>query len=105
MLVDALNAMRSRWPNIPPSEFVERVDAWAEREGVEARVVFDGRAPAEAMTADDWIAAEAPRLAAEGRRVWLVTSDRELRGRVAESVERTIGGGTFAGELLAIRLH
>ena len=103
--MDALNAMRSRWPNIPAEQFGELVEAWAEREGVDALIVVDYRPPAEGMTADDWIAAEAPRLAAEGRRVWLVSSDRELRGRVAESVERTIGGGAFAGELLAIRLH
>jgi hypothetical protein len=49
--------------------------------------------------ADDRIAAEAERLADEGRPVWVVTSDRGLRARVAPHVERTIGGGTFAGEV------
>jgi hypothetical protein len=114
-LVDALNAMRSRWPNIPAERFVELVEAWAEREGIEAWIVFDGQAPSAPTSArvigtgpssaDDGIAEEAPRLAAEGRQVWLVSSDRELRGRVAESVEQTIGGGAFEGELLAMRLH
>ena len=50
-------------------------------------------------SADDWIAARIPELAAEGRRVWLVSSDRGLRERVTGSVERTIGGGSFAGTL------
>jgi hypothetical protein len=54
------------------------------------------------VTADDWIAEEAPRLAAEGRQLWLVTSDRELRSRVASLVDRTIGGGSYAGELEAL---
>ncbi len=110
-LVDALNASRSRWPNFDPGRFLELTRAWAEREGVAARVVFDGTAPAWVddgrMTAegtgrgsaDDRIAALAERLAGEGRRVWLVSSDRGLRRRVAPYVERTIGGGSFAGGL------
>ena len=111
VLVDALNAIRSRWPNLDPGWFLERTRAWAEREGVTARVVFDGRAPAwedDARmavegtgrgSADDRIAEEATRLAGEGRRVWLVSSDRGLRARVARYVERTVGGGSFAGGL------
>jgi YacP-like NYN domain len=103
--------VRSRWPNLPEAWFVERAGAWAEREGVHALVVFDGRAPAAeghtgvtvvgtgSGSADDWIAGEAQRLAREGRRLWLVTSDRGLRDRVAANAERTIGGGTFAGFL------
>jgi len=31
--------------------------------------------------------------------VWVATSDRELRERVADRVERIIGGGAFAREL------
>jgi hypothetical protein len=111
VLVDARNVIRSRWPNLAEEWFLERTRAWAEREGVRAQVVFDGSAPAwqddDRMTvegtgsgiADDRIAEEAKRLRAEGRRLWLVSSDRGLRARVAPYVERTIGGGTFAGEL------
>jgi hypothetical protein len=67
-------------------------------------IVFDGRAPAGAIgtgheSADDWIVREAACLAEEGHDVWLVSSDRGLRQRVAPHVERTIGGGAFAGEL------
>jgi hypothetical protein len=116
VLVDARNAMRSRWPNIPEKRFLELTRAWAQREGAEVVIVFDGPAPGGRIgaddlddtsrvigtgraSADDWIAGEAPRLAAEGRRVWLVSSDRGLRERVAPYVERTIGGGSFAGQL------
>jgi hypothetical protein len=111
VLVDARNVIRSRWPNLNPGWFLERTRAWAEREDVETLVVFDGRAPAweddERQTvagtcggsADDLIADEAARLAGEGQPVWLVSSDRGLRARVASEVERTIGGGTFAGLL------
>jgi exonuclease VII large subunit len=110
-LIDARNVVRSRWPNLQEAWFVERAGAWAERQGVRALVVFDGRAPAAGGgtrvtlvgtgggSADDWIAREAERLAREGRRLWLVTSDRVLRDRVAANAERTIGGGTFAGFL------
>jgi hypothetical protein len=110
-LVDARNVIRSRWPNLYEDWFLERTRAWAEQEGVQALVVFDGRAPAweadERMdvagtgreSADDRIADEAKRLAGEGRPLWLVSSDRGLRARVPPDVERTIGGGTFAGML------
>jgi hypothetical protein len=110
-LVDARNVIRSRWPNLREDWFVERTRAWAEREGVHALVVFDGRAPAwkadERMevvgtgreSADDRIADEAERLAGEGRPVWLVSSDRGLRARIPLDVERMIGGGMFAGML------
>ena len=111
VLVDARNVIRSRWPNLREDWFLERTRAWAERERVRALVVFDGRAPGwdddECLTvagtgggsADDLIADEAARLAGEGQPVWLVSSDRGLRARVPPDVERTIGGGTFAGVL------
>ena len=104
VLVDAENVRRSLWPNIPPERLVELVDAWAEREGVDAVVVFDGPAPGAAVgtereSADDWIAREAARLAAAGSPYWLVTSDRGLRARAAAAAEKTIGGGSFAREL------
>ena len=110
VLVDARNVMRSRWPNIRASTLVELTREWAEREGVHPVIVFDGPAPRErpegieiygtyGESADDWIVREAERLFDEGRRIWVVTSDRGLRARAAPYVERTIGGGTFAGEL------
>ncbi|MGH3040354.1 MAG: hypothetical protein ACRDNG_01190 [Gaiellaceae bacterium] len=113
VLVDARNVVRSRLPNLPEALFLELTRSWAEREDVRAFVVFEGRAPAPQAddritvvgtgsgSADDWIAAEANRLADEDR-LWLVTSDRGLRARVAPFVERTIGGGAFAGLLEAL---
>ena len=76
VLVDAENVRRSRWPNIAPDELVDLVAGWADREGVGAIVVFDGRAPAggservevvgsRGETADDWIARAAAGYAAE----------------------------------------
>lgn len=113
VLVDARNVMRSRWPNLREDRFVELTRRWAEREGVELVVVFDGRAPggvvgtaalderttlagAGSESADDWIVREAARLAGAGRRVRLVSSDRELRDRASSYAERTVGGGAFA---------
>jgi hypothetical protein len=89
--VDAENVRRSLWPNIPRDELSELVEACAEREGVDARVVFEGD-----ETADDRIAREAAEV--EGL-YWLVTSDRELRERAGGGAERVIGGGAFAREL------
>jgi hypothetical protein len=104
VLVDARNVVRSRWPNIREDRFVELTNEWGTREGVVPVIVFDRRAPSGAIgtegeSADDWIAREAARLAGEGNRVWLVSSDRGLRQRVAPYVERTIGGGAFVREL------
>ena len=115
VLVDALNVLRSTWPNIPADELVELCREWARAEGVRAVVVFDGRAPAVdvddsvelvstgAENADDWIAREAQQLRASDTRFWLVTSDRELRARADPGAERMIGGGTFARTLLDLR--
>jgi predicted RNA-binding protein with PIN domain len=111
VLVDARNVLRSRWPNIPEEELVERTCEWAERNGVRAVVVFDGRAPAGpergacvvvgtvGESADEWLIRRAGELRAEEARFWLVTSDRELRRAAGEGAERTIGGGSFANEL------
>jgi hypothetical protein len=116
VLVDARNAMRSRWPNFREDRFLDLTRAWGEREGVRLVVVFDGRAPGERLgvhelderttvvgtggeIADDWIAEHAPTLR---DRVWLVSSDRGLRARVSDHVERVLGGGSFAGRLEAI---
>jgi hypothetical protein len=89
--VDAENVRRSLWPNIPRDELTELVEAWAERKGVDARVVFEGE-----EIADDRIAREAEEV--DGP-YWLVTSDRGLRERAAANAERVIGGGAFAREL------
>ncbi len=98
VLVDAWNVIRSRWPNLEERRFIDLTQRWAERERVEATVVFDGRTPG-GESADDWIAAAAERDARAGRPLWVVTSDRELRRRVEPFVERTIGGGAFATRL------
>jgi len=107
-LIDAENVRRSVWPNISREELVELVRAWAEHEEVRAVVVFDGGEPTEeersgvlvvhtgGEIADDWIAREAERY----RLFWLVTSDRELRERVADA-ERVVGGGSFLREISA----
>ena len=115
-LVDARNVVRSRWPNIVDERFVELARVWAEREDVEAHLVFDGAAPggligAHAVderttvvgtgpgSADDWIVEQVTFLVESDRPLWLVSSDRELRARVEPLVERVIGGGSFAGLL------
>jgi hypothetical protein len=90
VFVDAENVRRSAWPNVSSKELVRLVAAWAAREGVEPRVVFEGN-----ETADDRIAREA----AETDRYWLVTSDRGLRERAGERAERVIGGGSFLRRL------
>jgi len=91
VLVDAENVRRSVWRNIPGDELEERCREWGRRHGHEVIVVWEG-----AETADDRIAWEVRQLAPP---VWVVTSDRELRERVADRVERIIGGGAFAREL------
>ena len=82
---------RSLWPNIPRDELTELVERWAGREGVDARLIWEG-----AETADDRIARETADL--DGP-YWLVTSDRGLRERAAAKADRVIGGGSFAREL------
>ena len=79
------------WPNIERAELEELVSRWAAREGVDARVVWEGE-----RSADDEIAREA---AALRETYWLVTSDRELRERAGAGAARVIGGGAFAREL------
>jgi hypothetical protein len=103
VVVDARNVLRSRWPNIRDQELVDLAREWAERNGLEVLLVFDGSAPEQAddvvgtgrESADDWIAREVLLYAP----YWLVTSDRELRRRAGTGAERVIGGGSFAGEL------
>lgn len=91
VLVDAENVRRSLWPNMSGDELTDRTAAWAEANGHDATVVWEG-----SESADDRIARGVRELAPP---VWVVTSDRELRERVRPYVERIVGGGSFAREL------
>jgi hypothetical protein len=91
VLVDGENVRRSLWPNIPRDELEDLTSRWADAHGHDARIVWEG-----SQSADDRIARE---VAAVDGPVWVVTSDRELRERVALHVERIVGGGSFAREL------
>ena len=119
VIVDARNVMRSRWPNIPEDRFLDLTRSWAEQEGADVVAVFDGRAPGDRLgvhelddrltvvgtgkqSADDWIAGHAPELARDRGRLWLAAADREQRRRVEDAVERVVGGGSFAGRLVAL---
>lgn len=102
VVVDAENVRRSCWPNVSREQLVDRVRAWAAREGHELLIVFDGEPPEQAPdlvgsgNADDKIVQLAPDL---DRPWWLVSSDRGLRQRVGERPERTVGGGSFVREI------
>ncbi len=111
VVVDAENVRRSVWPNLEAGALVRLVDLWARNRDVRAVVVFDGSAPAGggettrvvesgAESADDRIEREASALAASGKTVWLVSSDRELRTRVGGAASDVIGGGAFVRELM-----
>ena len=91
VLVDAENVRRSVWPNIGRAELEQRCLEWGRAQGHDVIVIWDGE-----ETADDRIAWEVRQLAPP---LWVVTSDRELRERVADRVERIVGGGSFAREL------
>jgi hypothetical protein len=90
VFVDAENVRRSLWPNIPAAELEELCAAWGARHGHDVVVVWEASESADDQIAQAVREAEAP--------VWVVTSDRELRERVA-GAERIIGGGSFAREL------
>lgn len=91
VLVDGENVRRSVWPNIGRDELEERSRAWGREHGHEVVVVWEG-----SETADDTIAREVRQ---REPLLWVVTSDRELRQRVAGHAERVIGGGSFARQL------
>jgi hypothetical protein len=91
VLVDAENVRRSVWPNIARNELELRCRDWGRAQGHEVIVVWEGD-----ETADDRIAWEVQKLPPP---VWVVTSDRGLRERVAGRAERVIGGGSFARDL------
>ena len=104
VFVDGRNVQRSQWPNLSDEELLERCRDWAERNGHELVLVFDGDAPAGAIgsggeSADDWLIREVPKHPG----AWLVTSDRALRDAAAVNAERVIGGGGFLRELLRHR--
>ena len=60
VFVDAENVRRSLWPNIPRAELRDLVGRWAEREGVDARVVFEGDEMAHAGSGREAAAQEGP---------------------------------------------
>ncbi|MGN6377430.1 MAG: hypothetical protein ACTHNU_00615 [Gaiellales bacterium] len=108
VIVDAENVRRSRWPNLSTEDLVERTRAWADEQGVDLLIVFDGAPPEDAPdllraekgeTADDRIADVAAGLTAAERPYWLVTSDRELRVRAGAGAARVLGGGSFLAGL------
>jgi predicted RNA-binding protein with PIN domain len=92
VLVDAENVRRSLWPNIAEDELEPLAERWADANGHEVIVVWEG-----SESADNRIARQVRELDPP---VWVVTSDRELRERVRGNAERIIGGGTFARELV-----
>ena len=91
VLIDGENVRRSLWPNLPRERLVELAQAWAEENGHDVTVVWEG-----VETADDRIAEHVTELEPP---VWVVTSDRELRRRVERYAARILGGGSFAREL------
>lgn len=95
VLVDGENVRRSVWPNIDRAELERLASSWAQANGHDVMVVWESE-----ESADDRIVRDA---SARDDDVWVVTSDRELRERLEGHVRRTIGGGTFARELVAQR--
>ena len=111
VFVDGRNVQRSQWPNLSDEQLVERARAWAERDGHELVVVFDGETGGLVgeeriddrttlvgtgrESADDWLIREVPKHPG----AWLVTSDRALRDAAASETDRIIGGGSFLQEL------
>jgi hypothetical protein len=93
VLVDAENVRRSLWPNIAEDELEPLCERWAEANGHGVIVVWEGNG-----SADDRIARE---VRERDPPLWVVTSDRELRDRVRDYVDRILGGGAFARELVA----
>jgi hypothetical protein len=92
VLVDAENVRRSLWPNIAEDELEPLCELWAEANGHDVIVIWEGT-----ESADDRIAREVRELEPP---LWVVTSDRELRERVRGYADRIVGGGTFARELV-----
>ena len=111
VFVDGRNVQRSQWPNLSDEQLVERARAWAERNGHDLVVVFDGDMGGlvgeerldERTTlvgtgresADDWLIREAPGYPG----AWLVTSDRALRDAAGTRASKIVGGGSFLRQL------
>ena len=91
VLVDGENVRRSVWPNIGRDDLERRTRDWGQTHEHEVIVVWEGD-----ETADDRIARTVYELPPP---LWVVTSDRELRSRVADRVEHIVGGGSFARQL------
>jgi predicted RNA-binding protein with PIN domain len=91
VLVDGENVRRSLWPNLGRKELEGLAARWGEEHGHHVVVVWE-----EGESADDRIARDVRDLEPP---VWVVTSDRGLRERIAEHTERLVGGGSFAREL------
>jgi predicted RNA-binding protein with PIN domain len=91
VLVDGENVRRSLWPNMARDELERRAAAWGEENGHDVIVVWES-----SESADDTIARWVRELEAP---VWVATSDRALRRRVADYAERIVGGGSFARQL------
>jgi predicted PilT family ATPase len=100
VFIDGRNVQRSQWPNLSDEELVRRARDWADRNGHEVVLVFDGEAPEGTIgtgreSADDWLIREVPKHPG----AWLVTSDRALRDAAGSQTDRIIGGGGFLREL------
>ena len=91
MLVDGENVRRSIWPNVSREDLAERAAVWGQTHGYDVSVVWEGTASADDVIAERVRDIDGP--------VWVVTSDRELRERVASYAERLLGGGSFVREL------
>jgi hypothetical protein len=108
VFVDGRNVQRSQWPNLSDEQLIERARAWAERNGHELVLVFDGETldglvGSERLddrttlvgtgreSADDWLIRETPRHPG----AWLVTSHRALREAAGAEADRQVGGGAF----------
>jgi predicted RNA-binding protein with PIN domain len=115
-LIDAENVRRSRWPNLSSKELLSRALDWANREGVRAWLIFDGRTPdggtgeqefeaghkavgTGGETADDWIIRKAGEFRSQNQPYWLITSDRLLRDLAGGGASRVVGGGSFLRKL------
>lgn len=95
MLIDGENVRRSIWPNVSREDIAEQAAVWGQTHGYAVFVVWEGT-----TSADDTIA---ERVRDIDGAVWVVTSDRELRERVAPYTERLLGGGSFVRELSGYR--
>ena len=91
VLIDGENVRRSTWPNIGRDELDQQAQRWGNDHGHDVVVVWEG-----SESADDRIARQVRELPAP---LWVVTSDRGLRERVVDRVERIVGGGSFARQL------